>query len=274
MDMLYCEVSQRELLWCVTDYSGYSSSSFHPHPQLSSSISSSSTFSPFDHGHGVTHTWSAVAFSGSMQGGCAGVHLVPVTSGFTQTVDHCSGGLPSPDEPCAQRRCRTFLGLCSTLPFQEGQPLELQDPSLCLSSRHRAPAVHDSWCPHGKDLQVQPRSVEVATSVVRASSLTEPDRAITALALLHVPGVGCPPPCPDWRRSEAMPQLPSLRPISPHGAAGPRGEQRRYQCRQREAHGRSRSMGGSCWCWLPGPPRLSLPSLMGNQRLIFSNPTV
>jgi len=220
MDMLYCEVSQRELLWCVTDYSGYSSSSFHPHPQLSSSISSSSTFCPFDHGHGVTHTWSAVAFSGSMQGGCAGVHLVPVTSGFTQTVDHCSGGLPSPDEPCAQRRCRTFLGLCSTLPFQEGQPLELQDPSLCLSSRHRAPAVHEPWCPHGKDLQVQPPVLWRWPPVLRehpaSLSLAMPSQpwlCSTSLGWAALPlvltGEGARP-CPSCHRSDPSPHTELL----------------------------------------------------------------
>lgn len=140
MDTLYCDFSQKaaclvcdRLLWLFLF-------SFHHHPQLSCSISNPSTFYPLDHGHGVTRTWSAVMFSKSMQGKRAGVQLVPVTSGFTQTAEHRPGGLPSPDKPSAQRRCRTSSGLCSVLPFQGAQPLQLQHPTLHLASRHRARA--------------------------------------------------------------------------------------------------------------------------------------
>lgn len=259
---------KRQLLWCVTDCSGYSSSSFHPHPQLPSSISNPSTFYPFNHSNDVTHTWSAVMFSRSTQGRPAGAQLVPLTSGFTQTAEHRSGGLPSPNEPCAQRRYRTFSGLCSMLPSGE--------PSLCSSSTPRCilplDTGHKPHCPHEKDLQVQPCSVEVATSVVRASSHTGPSDAITAPALLCIPGVGCPLPCPDQRRSKAVPWLPLLRPISPtwsywsSGQAVPLAVQAGRRSQEESEHRRELPVSAP----LPTPALSALPD--GKPEIDFLQP--
>lgn len=160
--------------------------------------------------------------------------------------------LPSPDEPRAQRRC----GPSQVLPLQGAQPPQLQHPTLrrgtspgvpirrtrrCSPVPWRWPLVREHPCRHSPGFAVQPWG-------------------------------GLPPPGPEQRRSEAVPDCHRSDPSSPQGAqgssavgsAGGQGEARR----------RNRSMGGSCPCRLPSPPRLSLPSLMGNQRLIFSNPTL
>lgn len=203
-----------------------------------------------------------------MQGRRAGVQIVPATSGFTQTAEHRSGGLPSPDKPSAQRRCRTFAGLCSTLPSRE--------LSLCSSSTSRCilplDTGHEPLCPHEKDLQVQPCSVEVATSVVKSSSHAGPSDAITALALLCMPGVGRPPPCPDQRRSEAVPWLPSLRPISPtrsswsSGRAAPLALQAGRSSWEEWEHGRELPVPAP----LPTPTLFALPD--GKPEIDFLQP--